>query len=379
MKTHSPEIIKYERDLQHDKYYRSGVSLHSHTMHSREWLGRLPTYISRLPIVSGIVEREVGRYHFYKGGMVNLRKAFWTPPLSPREALALEAQQIEGALGLRAIVSLSDHDNIEAGMHLQVISETSGVPISVEWSAPYQQTFFHIGVHNLPRDSASAWMKDFARQTASQDPKLLRKLLQELQGCASTLVVLNHPFWSAEGVDADVHRSSVVRFIEEHRDVIHALEINGLRSRRENRAVAELAEAFDFPLISGGDRHGCEPNATLNLTAAGTFEEFVEEIRRDRYSKLLLMPQYFEPLKLRLFAEGWYILAEAPGEFGRRHWTSRVFYIDDGEVEHPVSHLMGQEGPPWIRRIHRAMGLITNPWFRPAMRVAMLTSWEEGL
>ena len=379
MKTFSRQVIKYEPGLQPDKYFRSGVSLHSHTMHSREWLGRLPTYISRLPIISWIVEREVGRYHFYKGGIVNLRRAFWTPPLSPREALALEEQQIESVLGLRALVSLSDHDNIEAGMHLHVVPETSSVPISVEWSAPYRDTCFHIGVHNLPPDSASSWMKEFARHTAHPDPLLLRKLIHDLQDCPSILVVLNHPFWSAEGVDSNAHRANVVRFLEEYSGVIHALEINGLRPRSENRAVAELANVFNLPLISGGDRHGCEPNATLNVTAAGSFEEFVEEIRRDRYSKILLMPQYFEPLKLRLFSEAWHILAEAPGEFGRRHWTARVFYSTDDGLERPVSFLWGQEGPPFIRRIHWAVGLIANPWFRPAMRVAMLASWEEGL
>jgi len=379
MKTFSRDIVRYEPHLQLDKYFRSGVSLHSHTMHSREWLDRLPSYISRLPIISSIVEREVGRYHFYKGGIVNLRRAFWTPPLSPREALALEEQQIESVLGLRALVSLSDHDNIEAGLHLQVVSETSGGPISVEWSAPYRETCFHIGVHNLPRESASAWMKEFAKQTASQDCKLLGKLLHEVQDCPSTLIVLNHPFWSAEGVDAGVHRTSVVRFVEEHRNVIHALEINGLRSRSENRAVVELARAFELPLISGGDRHGCEPNATLNVTAAGTFEEFVEEIRRDRFSKILLMPQYFDSLKLRLFTEAWHVLGDAPGEFGRRYWTARVFYLTNEDIPRPVSDLWGQAGPPFIKHIHWAVGLITNPWFRPAMRVAMLNSWEEGL
>lgn len=379
MKTFSQEVVKYDPNLELDRYFRSGVSLHSHTMHSREWLGRLPSYIRRLPVISSIVEREVGRFHLYSGRTVNFRRAFWTPPLSPREALTLEGQQIESVLGLRALVSLSDHDNIEAGMHLQVVPETSGTPISIEWTAPFLDTCFHIGVHNLPSGCASEWMKEFAKHTASPDPALLRKLLHELQGCPSTLVVLNHPFWSAEGVDPSTHRSGVVRFLEEHAGVIHALEINGLRPRSENRAVMELARAFSLPLISGGDRHGCEPNATLNVTAAGTFDEFVGEIRQEQFSKILLMPQYFEPLKLRLFAEAWHIMAEAPGEFGRRHWTARVFYITDEGTERPVSFHWGQEGPLFIRRIHWAMGLIANPWFRPAMRLAMLNSWEEGL
>ncbi len=379
MKTFSSQVVKYGPNLRLDKRFRSGVSLHSHTMHSREWLGRLPSYIKRLPVISSIVEREVGRFHLYTGRTVNLRRAFWTPPLSPREALALEEQQIESMLGLRPIVSLSDHDNIEAGMHLQIVPQTSGAPISVEWSVSYLNTCFHLGMHNLPRESASSWMKEFARHTAHPDPVLLRKLLQELQDCSSILVVLNHPFWSAEGVDESTQRANVVRFLEEHGGGMHALEINGLRPRRENREVVDLAAAFDLPLISGGDRHGCEPNATLNLTTAGNFEEFAEEIRRDRVSHILLMPQYFEPLKLRLFAEAWHVLADAPGEFGRRSWTARVFYITDEGVERPVSSLWGQAGPPFVKRIHWAIGLIANPWFRPAMRLAMLATEEEGL
>jgi hypothetical protein len=378
MKTFSQEVVKYDPKLQLDKHFRSGVSLHSHTMHSREWLTRLPTYISKLPVISMIAEREVGRWHL-RGCTVDFGRAYWTPPLSPREALTLEEQQIESMLGLRALVSLSDHDNIEAGLHLQVVPQTSGVPVSLEWSVPSMGTCFHVGVHNLPHESASMWMKEFARYTASPDPALLSKLLHEMQGCPSTLVVLNHPFWSAEGVDPKIHRSSVLRFLEEYSGVIHALEINGLRSRSENRAVTELASAFNLPLISGGDRHGCEPNATLNLTKVGTFEEFVGEIRRERFSQILLMPQYFEPLKLRLLAETWHILGEAPGEFGRRHWTARVFYINKEGIERPASFLWGAEGPQFVKRIHWAMGLIANPWFRPAMRLAMLSSWEEGL
>jgi hypothetical protein len=276
-------------------------------------------------------------------------------------------------------VSLSDHDNIEAGLHLQVVPQTSSVPVSVEWSVPYTGTCFHVGVHNLPRESASTWMKELARYTFSPEPALLRRLLHELHACPSTLVVLNHPFWSAEGVDPGTQHSSVVRFLEEYRGVIHALEINGLRPRSENRAVMELANAYDLPSISGGDRHGCEPGATLNLTTAGTFEEFVGEIRRDRYSQILLMPQYFEPLKLRLFGEAWHILGEAPGEFGRRHWTARVFYINNEGIERPASFLWGPEGPQFMKRIHWAMGLIANPRFRPAIRLAMFANWEEGL
>ena len=48
------------------------------------------------------------------------------------------------------MVSLTDHDDIEAPSTLHVLPEMGDVPISLEWSAPYGPSFFHIGVHNLP-------------------------------------------------------------------------------------------------------------------------------------------------------------------------------------------------------------------------------------
>src|SRR5215470_5214605 len=115
MKTGPTQVFKYERSMPSLKRFSTGVSLHSHTMHSREYLHRLPKYISQVPIASYMIEREVGRVHLYTGTVVNFRKVFWTPPLSAREALDLERGQIENQLGLRGLVSLSDHDNVEAG------------------------------------------------------------------------------------------------------------------------------------------------------------------------------------------------------------------------------------------------------------------------
>ncbi len=52
--------------------------------------------------------------------------------------------------------------------------------------------------------------------------------------------------------------------------------------------------------IAGGDRHGVEPNANINLTNATTFTEFVHEVRREKKSRVLFMPQYAEPWKHRI-------------------------------------------------------------------------------
>src|ERR1700737_3462412 len=177
MESGPTQVLKCDQALHVCGKFRSGVSLHSHTMHSREFLGRLPGYISQIPIASYIIEREVGRLHLYGGRVIDFRRMYWTPPLSPREALDLEQQQVEQLLGLRALVSLSDHDNIEAGLHLRMLERTSHVPVSVEWSVPYEQTVFHFGVHNLPIGRAHVWMEELARFTAHPRPERLRQLL----------------------------------------------------------------------------------------------------------------------------------------------------------------------------------------------------------
>ena len=96
------------------------------------------------------------------------------------------------------------------------------------------------------------------------------------------------------------HAQLVGRFLERFGEHVHALELNGLRPWRENRRVMWLAEYSGHVLVSGGDRHGLEPNANINLTNTQTFAEFVAELREDGISDILFMPQYREPLRLRM-------------------------------------------------------------------------------
>src|SRR5215472_4881460 len=174
-----PTVVhRYRQKLPRDSW-RSALSLHGHTMHSREYLGRLPEYISRIPVVSSLIEREVGRIHLYRHLTVDFRRVYWTPPLSAREAYRLEAGQIE-RLGLAPIVSLTDHDNVEAGLHLSMLQETAHAPVSVEWSTPFDGSVFHLGVHNLPAAQANSWMEQLRRYTSKPGRKRLRSLLQEL-------------------------------------------------------------------------------------------------------------------------------------------------------------------------------------------------------
>lgn len=50
-------------------------------------------------------------------------------------------------------------------------------------------------------------------------------------------------------------------------------------------------------VISGGDRHACEPSACINLTNAASFAEFASKVRAGLSA---LMPQYREPMPLRM-------------------------------------------------------------------------------
>jgi hypothetical protein len=346
--------------------------------HSKEYLGRLPTYIAKVPLGHFILEREIGRLHLYEKRIFDFDTFYWTPPLSPREAYELERRQIREQLELPAMVSLSDHDNIEAGLHLKLLDGMQQTPISVEWTVPFEETEFHIGVHNLPLARATEWMKEFEKFTASSEEEKLGELFRGLVGEANTLIVLNHPFWDGEAIGAERHRRVLRLFLEKHREMLHAVELNGMRSRRENREVVILGEEIGLPVVSGGDRHGCEPNAVLNVTRATTFDEFAMELREDRHSEIMLMPHFFEPLQLRLLENAWHALADAPGEFGRRHWMSRVFIEENGSAT-PLSQFTGTRFHRVIDKFRWVMALVASPALRPALRLPFLGNEEGGI
>ncbi len=360
------------------RLFRSGVSLHSHTMYSKEHLGRLPQYIDKFPIGGYIIERELGRLHLYHNWNFDFTKLYWTPPLSPREAYELEKGQICKELQLAGLVSLTDHDNIEAGLHLRLLQETALTPVSVEWTVPFENTGFHIGVHNLPPAYASEWMAQFRALTEHQKRSDLGTILSELSHEPQVLIVLNHPYWDSESVGAEAHRAALSGFLQQYKDRVHALELNGMRSRRENREVVTLGEEIGLPVVAGGDRHGCAANVVLNVSAAETFDEFVAEIREEHKSEMVLMPQYFEPLQLRLLENAWHALSDAPGEFGRQHWMSRVFLIQNGE-EKPLSCFNGTNFHRVVDKFRWLLQLVVNPAIRPAVRLPFLKNEGGGL
>jgi hypothetical protein len=346
-------------------HFRSGVSLHSHTMFSEESLEMIPRYTSKVPYLRRAIERQQAEYGGKNGRDLDFSRAFWTPPLSPRQAYRLEEKQIQRQFQMPALVSLTDHDNMCAVSLLRVLTRFRDIPASMEWTIPFGPTFFHLGIHNIRGHfrSREAEMNSF---TANPDPAALTAYLGRLNADPEILIVLNHPLWDEKGIGSALHREVLGQFLEQHCRSIHALEVNGLRSWNENQEVITLSRSVSLPIISGGDRHGREPNAILNLSTASSFSGFVEEVRYRRSSHVVFMPQYREPLKARILQTIVDIVRDYPENIeGRRLWSDRVFYRDplSGETS-SLTAVWKDEGPNIVRRFIKAMRLLERRSFR---------------
>jgi len=351
--------------------FRTGVSLHSHTMHSHEEISFLPRYAYQVPLVAQAVRRQERVYREQWGRDLDYSRVYWTPPLPPREALRLERTQIEERLGVEGIVSITDHDEIEACLQLQVIDSGRPVPVSTEWTVPFGPSFVHLGVHNLPSRHCRALVAEMAAYTKRPAEHQLRDLLTVLNSHRDVLVVYNHPLWDERGIGADAHLEMVRTLLRNYGSHIHALELNGLRPWTENRAVCAMASETGHPVISGGDRHGCEPNANVNLTNAASFSEFVEEIRVAGVSEVMFLPQYREGRRMRYVETIWDLLRDYPEHRNRVRWSDRVFYRQQDGLDLPVSAFWKKGDPDVVRCFKAAIELLQRPSVRSVLRLAL--------
>ena len=299
---------------------------------------------------------------------MDFSRAYWTPPLTPKLAYETEKNQIENCLGLEAMVSLTDHDNIEAPVLLQTTPDTAHAPISVEWSVPFAGTIFHLGVHNLPSGLAQAIMDDLAAYTRNPGDRRLAELLAMLDERPDVLLVFNHPLWTQSCIGVQRASDDLDRFLSCAVQFLHAFEINATRSAKENNRVAELASQWERPVISGGDRHGCVANGALNLTSAETFCEFVSEIRQKQRSHVLLMPQYIEPVSVRTTRTLLDVIRNYPEyPMGSRRWDDRIFHPDEnGGPDKPISTLW-KAPPAYVERILACVRLLESAVVQRAM------------
>jgi hypothetical protein len=292
---------------------------------------------------------------------VDFSRAYWTPPLTPKLAYETEKDQVENTLGLKAMVSLTDHDNIEAPMWLRTVPESAHAPISLEWSVPFAGTIFHLGVHNLPSGQSQTIVDDLAAYTRNPSDQRLYELLAMLDRFQDVLVVFNHPLWTQSCVGVQRGSDDLDRFLSCAGPFLHAFEINATRSTKENNRVRELAEQWQRPLVSGGDRHGCAASGALNLTGAETFCEFVNEIRQERRSHVLLMPQYSEPVSIRTTRTLLDVIRNYPEyPMGSRRWDDRIFHPgENGGPDRPVSALW-KAPPAYVEQILACIRLLES-------------------
>ena len=211
-------------------------------------------------------------------------------------------------------------------------------------------------------------MADLGAYTGHESGLQLRELLAMLDECPQVLLIINHPLWDLSGMGRQRYAQVLERFLQRNVRFLHAFELNATRSRSENNGVIELAGRWRRLLISGGDRHGCEPSGALNLTRAESFSEFVREIRVEQRSHVLFMPQYAEPLSIRTTQTVLDVIRDYPGYSpGCRRWDDRVFHPDQSaDSEQPVSALW-KAPPAFIERIFSVMRLMENASVRRAL------------
>ena len=337
------KITSHWKQPQSTHDFTTGVSLHSHTSVSEETLGFIHAMFVALPGLKRVFDFYAQR-SAKCGVTLDFDRANWRPPLQPKMAYDLESRQIQ-RLGLNSLVSITDHDTIEAPMLLRTVPSSRHIPVSVEWSASFGQTIFHLGIHNIPSRDGMDWMRRMetftaeAATTSVQTDRKLLSMLRELHESPQVLIVFNHPLWDLHKVGA-AHVTEVRRFLREAGRCVHAIELNGLRHVRENRETAQLAKDSGHLVISGGDRHGLEPNANINLTSAASFTEFVEEIRVDRVSHVHFMDQYQERWEQRIFRSTLNAVTDFPDFMpGWQRWDERAFHPDKDGVMRPLAEL----------------------------------------
>lgn len=243
--------IAYEGD-QTSMRCNAMVCLHGHTLHSHETLVFIKRFAANFAPLGAALAHAGARYRSVHGTDLNLNRAWWTPPMAPHDAWLLESSNIERKYEVKPLVSLTDHDDIEAPVTLRILSECSHLPISVEWTVPIEDTFFHLGVHNLPPASARQIMLELSEYTANPDESRLGGLLESVATLPGVLVVFNYPCWDEQGIGQKCHMDRALRFAASYARWLQAFELNGAGS------VAGSRQSYFSPAAGRSALHGGE-------------------------------------------------------------------------------------------------------------------------
>lgn len=340
---------------------RAVASLHSHSTYSREKLCFIPEVARRIPLVAPHFERGLAEFAKRYEQPLDFSLVYWRPPLSPAAVISSEREQAAHRFDLPVLASLTDHDTLEGPRSLRAMGHVD-IPLSLEWSAPYEGSLFHLGVHGIAPDCVNEIERALAAHTARATGRLA-DLLSALSDSPETIIVLNHPFWDLARIGQLRHEANLLALLRRHGDWIHGLELNGYRTWTENRRVLSLASGFGLPLVGGGDRHGYVPNGIVNLTSAASWAGFAEELRVDRVSRCVVLPEYGAPWLCRILETASDVLRRDV-RTGRTSWEDRVFANFHG-VEEPLRALW--RVPIWVRTTVAAVRALDSPVARAVL------------
>ncbi len=372
MKTKTDQLHFLKKGEQ-PRRHATGVSLHCHSLHSKEMLDFVPYYAERIPVLRRFWHREMRKRKIMYGRVPDFTLGYWEPPLTGVEVFKSEIESLK-SLGLSGMVSITDHDSISANLELNASS--IDIPISMEWTVPFEEAFFHVGVHNLPAENAediTAQLLAYSNQRSDTDRDRLTQLFAMLNQIPEVLVVLNHPIWDIEMIGQVKHERLLKLFLERHKSSIHAVEVNGFRSWGENRRVIDLGADLELPVISGGDRHCCQSNTMINLTNASTFSEFVSEVRVDKKSSVAITPEYHVPLPSRQLASMAQILSDYKHfPEGRRVWSDRIMLDShDGTGLRSLTDQWDGKRPLWSFLAIGSLKILSHPAMRPFLALTV--------
>lgn len=297
------ENYGYRRCLRPAREFRYAVSLHNHSSYSVENLASLNQVVKLwfMRPLKDTLQRAFGLEHISGLNYADLR---YNPPFSPEDVYRMEAAAV-APYGFDGVhLAITDHDEYAGSLELcQRRSDLNGrVAVGEELTVRLDGHVFHLGISGLEANSAA---QTHARLQETARGGRLDELFETLQatGC---LVVFNHPLipWGPGGENRIPARELLTRYGW----AIHALEYNGMRRRKENDCVLELARACRKPVVGGGDSHLLCPSAALSVSTAATFRDFVDEVREGR-SVVLVKDEYFAPLGWKLFLRVLYFMA----------------------------------------------------------------------
>src|SRR5262245_50023428 len=87
-----PNNVRFlERGERLEGHVSAVVSLHCHTLHSKEILDFVPYYAERIPLISLLWHREQRRSIRQHGKPPDFDKGYWTPPLTGRQVFEMES------------------------------------------------------------------------------------------------------------------------------------------------------------------------------------------------------------------------------------------------------------------------------------------------